>query len=52
MASLSDEAAQTALQSAAMMQPDGVHELTERGNASQLQDTGAQLAPHEAPLAT
>ncbi len=33
------------------MQPDCVHELTERGTASQLQDTGAQLEPHELPLA-
>ncbi len=53
MASLSDEAAQTALQSAATRQPEEVHAVMERGNVSQLQDTDAQPPElHEVPLAT
>jgi|SRR5215471_17028226 len=52
MASESDDAAQTAAQSADTMHPDWPHEVIDRGNGLQLQLTAAQLVPHDRPLAT
>src|SRR5215471_4062703 len=52
MASESDDAAQTAAQSADTMHPDWPHEVIDRGKGLQLQLTAAQLVPHDRPLAT